>query len=147
MKYAHIYAVLCFVVVLSSTFSGLIHVALFTQTLYSFFTGTVIILHLPPRQWSKPEKYGKLTVYQPRKNTITFVVGEDCHTDRISFIWITFIVKVVCHKSEEFTKSYDSSPQNCLLDHLEDTYLQRSSLTQSHEYASLSFMGLCCCNR
>ena len=58
-KYAHGFAVLCFVVVMQSFIMNSHEV--FIHIHQGCFAGTVAIVRLPQCQWSKPDGYGKIS--------------------------------------------------------------------------------------
>ena len=64
-KYAHGFVVLCFVVVMQSFIMNSHEV--FIHIHQGCFAGTGAIVRLPQCQWSKPDGYGKISLYNHHK--------------------------------------------------------------------------------
>ena len=80
-KYAHGFAVLCFVVVMQSFIMNS-HEA-FTHIHQGCFAGTGAIVRLPQCQWSKPDGYSKIsqcitTTKHNKAKTVCIFLGIDC---------------------------------------------------------------------
>ena len=80
-KYAHAFAVLCFVVVMQSFIMNLHEV--FIHIRQGCFAGTGAIVRLPQCQWSKPDGYGKIsqcitTTKHSKAKTMCIFLGIYC---------------------------------------------------------------------
>ena len=80
-KYAHGFAVLCFVVVMQSFIMNSHEV--FIRIHQGCFAGTGAIVRLPQCQWSKPDGYGKIsqcitTTKHSKANTVCIFLGIYC---------------------------------------------------------------------
>ena len=83
-KYAHGFAVLCFVVVMQSFIMNSHEV--FIHIHQGFFAGTGAIVRLPQCQWSKPDGYGKIsqcisTTKHSKAKTVCIFLGIYCTSD------------------------------------------------------------------
>ena len=80
-KYAHVFVVLCFVVVMESFIMNSHEV--FIHIHQGCFAGTGAIVRLPQCQWSKPDGYGKIsqcitTTKHSKTNTVCIFLGIYC---------------------------------------------------------------------
>ena len=83
-KYAHGFAVLCFVVVMQSFIMNAHEV--FIHIHQGCFAGTGAIVRLPQCQWSKPDGYGKIsqcitTTKHSKAKTVCIFLGIYCRLD------------------------------------------------------------------
>ena len=101
-KYAHGFVVLCFVVVMQSFIMNS-HEA-FIHIHQGCFAGTGAIVRLPQCQWSKPDRYGKIsqcitTTKHSKAKTVCIFLGIYCMTPLIS---TCFIVSSVSYTPSTF---------------------------------------------
>ena len=88
-KYAHIFVVLCFVVVMQSFIMNSHEV--FIHIHQGCFAGTGAIVRLPQCQWSKPDGYGKIsqcitTTKHSKAKTVCIFLGIYCSPECLNIL-------------------------------------------------------------
>ena len=139
-KYAHGFAVLCFVVVMQSFIMNSHEV--FIHIHQDCFAGTGAIVRLPQRQWSKPDGYGKIsqcisTTKHSKAKTVCIFLGiyctlcgiqfghsltvllccdDDVISDRIHATYISEVIVTLMQPSVALSICYFILTNDCIID-------------------------------